>query len=96
MVQIATVKGGCGYASVSWSVVGNDVDDDMCGIGSFNITLSSMDISMTVITRMLSYDFTGLPDDTVFNVTVIGINVIRNSFISFDFVLLKTLVIESM
>ena len=97
MVDITTATGGCGYASVSWSVIGNVDDDDVCGIGSFNITLTSMDISMTVIVRSLSsYFFTGLPDDTVFNVTVIGINVIGDSFISFDFASLKTLVIESM
>ena len=96
VVQIKTATGGCGYASMSWSVIGNVDDDDMCGIGSFNITLTSMDMSMTVITRSLSYNFTGLPDDTVFNVTVIGISVIGNSFISFDFASLKTLVIESM
>ena len=96
MIDITTATGGCGYATVSWSVIDNVVDDLMCGIGSFNITLSSMDISMTVITRSLSYDFTGLPGDTVFNVTVIGISVIGRSFISFDFASLKTLVIESM
>ena len=96
MIEITTATGGCGYVYVSWSVIGDVVDDLMCGIGSFNITLSSMDISMTVITRSLSYDFTGLPDDTVFNVIVIGISVIGNSFISFDFASLKTLVIESM
>ena len=96
MVVITTATGGCGYASVSWSVNDNANDDDMCGIGSFNITLTSMDISMTVITRMLFYDFTGLPDDTLFNVTVIGINVIGKNFISFAFASLKTMAIESM
>ena len=97
VVQITTAAGGCGYASVSWSVINNVVDDDMCGIGSVNITLTSMDISMTMITRGLSsYDFTGLPDNTVFNVTVIGISVIGRSFISFAFASLKTMIIKSM
>ena len=96
VVNIATAMGGCGYASVSWRVIGNVADDDMCGIGSFNITLSSRGISIMVITRSLSYYFTGLPDNTVFNVTVIGINVIGNNFISFDFASLKTMIIESM
>ena len=97
VVEITTATGGCGYAIVSWSVIGNVDDDDMCGIGSFNITLTSMDKSITVITRRLSsYNFTGLPDDTVFNVTVIGINVIGNNFISFEFASLKTMIIESM
>ena len=97
VIDITATTGGCGYATVSWSVIGNVVDDFMCGIGSFNITLTSVDIFMTVITRRLfSYNFTGLPDDTVFNVTVIGINVIGRSFISFDFASLKTMAIESM
>ena len=96
VVNITTATGGCRYVSVTWSVIGNANDDDMCGIGSFNIKLTSVDISMTVITGMLSYNFTGLPDDTVFNVTVIGINVIGKSFISFDFASLKTMAIESM
>ena len=96
VIDITATTGGCGYATVSWSVINNVHDDDMCGIGSFNIILTSMDISMTVITRMLSHNFTGLPDDTVFNVTVIGISVIGGSFISFDFASLKTMVIKSM
>ena len=96
VVSITTATGGCRYVSVTWSVIDNANDDDMCGIGSFNITLTSMDISMTVITRMISYNFTELPDDAVFNVTVIGINVIGKSFISFAFASLKTMAIESM
>ena len=59
MINTITAIGGCRYVSVSWTVINNVPDDDMCGIGHFNVTLSSVGVSMTVITTVFSYNFTG-------------------------------------
>ena len=89
-----TAAGGCGYVSASWSVINNVPDDVMCGIGRFNVTLSSVDLSMTVITTMISYNFTGLPYDTIFNVTVIGTSINEKNIIDVAFISVRTM--ESM
>ena len=68
----------------------------MCGIGHFNVTLSSVGVSMTLSTTMIFYNFIGLPDDTVFNVTVVGININEKNVIYSIFTSVKTLIIESM
>ena len=67
----------------------------MCEIGHFNVTLSSVGVPMTVNTAMISYNFTGLPDDTLFNVTVIGISINEKNVIYSAFASVKTLIIES-
>ena len=95
MISIITTIGGCGYVYVSWTVIGNIPDDKMCGIGRVTITLSSVNVSMTEVALMNCYNFTGLPDDTLFNVTVIGTNTIDNNVISLAFTSVKTMIIES-
>ena len=96
MISIITSTGGCGYVYVSWTVIGNVPDDKMCGIGRVTVTLSSVDVSMTKIPVMNSYNFTRLPDATLFNVTVIGISTIDNNVISLDSTSVKTMIVESM
>ena len=95
MVEIATVTGGCGYVYVSWIVINNVPQDVTCGISGFTIVLSSMDVSMTVMTTMITHNFTGLPDDTLFNITVIGTN-INERKVSPASTAVKTMIIESM
>ena len=74
MVKITAAMGGCGYVHVSWTTTGNS---DMCRITQYNVTLSSATVNMTIsINGMLSHNFTGLPNNTLFNVTVTGISTI--------------------
>ena len=96
MINIITTARGCGYVYVSWIIIGNVPDDEMCGIGQVTITLSSVDVSITEVAVMNSYNFTTLPDDTSFNVTVIGTSTIENNVISLAFTSVKTMIIESM
>ena len=91
---MTTTTGGCGYISVSWSVINNVPDDAMGGISRFNVTLSSEGVSMIVIALMNSHSFTELPDDTLFNVTVIDISIDEKNVISLAFTSVRT--IESM
>ena len=75
VVEITAVVGGCRYVSVSWTAtdIGN-----VCSPVQYNVTLSSSTMNMTVsITSMNTHNFTELPEDTQFTVTVIGINMIR-------------------
>ena len=72
VVEIITATAGCGYVSVSWTATGNNNE---CRPVLYNVTLSSSTVDMTVpITSMNTHNFTKLPDDTQFTVTVIGIN----------------------
>ena len=76
LVEITTVTGGCGYVSVSWNVIGNN---DKCKVFFYNVTLSYIakdikSVILVLITTMSSYTFTGLPDDTLFNITVFGLS----------------------
>ena len=96
MINTVTATGGCGYVSVSWTVINNVPDDDMCKIGHFNVTLSSVGVSMTVRIVVFSYNFTGLPDDTLFNVTVIGTSINEKNVIKSAFISVTTSSIESM
>ena len=95
MIQITRATGGCGYVFMSWTVTDSDVDDD-CSIGRFNVELSSVDISVSVMSQMLSYNFTGLPDDTLFNVSVMGISLTGITVVNLVSTSLKTMIIESM
>ena len=94
MINIATSTGGCGYVYLSWIVINNVPDDDMCGISRFNVSISSVDVSMTVMTTMIFYNFTRLPDDTLFNVTVIGTSINGRNVASLAITSMKTM--ESM
>ena len=96
MISITTEVGGCGYVYVSWSVINNVPDDEMCGIGRVTIMLSSAYISMTEFPVLNSYNFTRLPDNTLFNVTVIGTSINERNIISPAFTSVKTMIIESM
>ena len=73
VVEITAATAGCGYVSVSWTSTSNS---DVCSPVRYNITLSSSTMVMTVsIISMNTHQFTELPDDTQFTVTVIGIDV---------------------
>ena len=73
VVEITAATAVCGYVSVSWTATGNS---DVCRPVQYNVTLSSSSaMDMTVsITSMNTHNFTELPDDTQFTVTVISIN----------------------
>ena len=79
VVKITKATGGCGNVSVSWNATGNNY---VCRVRVFNVTLSflSMDMMVFESARTTSYrrshSFTGLPYDTLFNITVIGNNVL--------------------
>ena len=96
MISIIAMTRGCGYVSVSWAVINNVPDDAMCGIAHFRVTLSSVDVSKTVMTIMNSYNFIRLPDNTLFNVTVIGTSINERNVISLAFTSVRTMIIESM
>ena len=53
-----------------------------------------MDISVTVIALRTSYNFTGLTDDTLFNVIVIGTSINEKNVIDVAFTSVRTM--ESM
>ena len=94
IVEITTATGGCGYIYVSWIVIGNISDDAMCSIGHLNIILSSVEVSIAVSTSMISYNFTGLPDNTLFNVTIIATSINEKNIVDLAFTSVRT--IESM
>ena len=71
VVEIKTATAGCEYVSVSWTATGNN---DVCSPVQYNVTLSSSTIETVLITSMNTHNFTELPDDTQFTVTVISIN----------------------
>ena len=72
VIEITTATTGCGYVSVSWTATGNN---DECSPVQYNVTLSSSTMNMIVSTTSMStHNFTKLPKDTQFTVTVIGIN----------------------
>ena len=72
MVEVRTVKGGCGYVSATWAMIG--ITNELCSTVQYNVTLSSATttVSTPVLTTANFYNFTGLPDDTPFDVTVFG------------------------
>ena len=89
--------GGFGYVYVKWSVFGSLPYDDTCSISHFNVILSSVYNSTTVVvTSGISYNFTGLSNGTLFNVTVVGINVKGNNFTNPAFASVRTNVTEGM
>ena len=94
VINIITATGGCGYVIVSWAVINNVPNDAMCGIAHLIVTLSSVDVSITEIVTVNYYNFTRLPDDTLFNVTVIGTSINEKDVISRTFTSVKTM--ESM
>ena len=96
-IKITMIMGGFGYIYVKWFVTGNVHHDPICNIIRFIVTLSSMDNSATVVVYSgISHNFTGLPDDTLFNVTVVGINVNGDNFTNLAFASVRTNVTEGM
>ena len=95
MIEITTTTGGCGYVYVSWSVIDNE-HDDVCSIGRINVILSSVDIFVLATSNTYFHNFTGLPDDTIFNVTVIGTDLIGTTVVNLASASLRTQAIESM
>ena len=72
MVKITAATGGCGYVSVSWTTPNSS---EVCRSTQYNVTLSSATMKIIISSVTLnSHNFTGLPDDTLFKVTVTGIN----------------------
>ena len=82
VVKITAATEGCGYVYVSWTVIGNN---DICEITNFHATLVlivmglPMGITKQISTEMNSYNFTGLSDDTLFDVTIIGSSRVVNA-----------------
>ena len=95
VVEITTAASGCGYVYVSWSITDSN-HDDMCSIGRINVALLSVDVSVSVMSQLLYHNFTGLPDDTLYNVTVMGISLTGTTVVSLASTSLKTKVIKSM
>ena len=95
VVGITTAIGGCGYVNISWSTTGNN---DECSVFSYNLILSyvTMDDNVTesMITTMNSSTFTGLPDDTEFNITVSGIGIMQD-ILTLDCTSVSTVAFES-
>ena len=72
VIEITAATTGCGYVSVSWTATGSS---NVCSPVQYNVTLSSSTMNMTVSTTSMStHNFTKLPENTQFTVTVIGIN----------------------
>ena len=75
VVKITAAMGGCGYVNVSWTAINSS---DVCKITQYNVTLSSATVNMIIsISGMNTHNFTRLPNDTLFNVTVTGITTTR-------------------
>ena len=93
MVKITRITSGCGYVYVSWIVIGNPYyyGNLHCSIGRIFVTLSSVNVDITSVSSRNSHNFTGLPADTVFNVTVIGTS-LRDVFVNSA---MTTVVLES-
>ena len=90
-VYIAAITGGFRYVYIKWFVTGNVHHDPICSIAGFKVTLSSIDNSTTVVVNsVISHNFTGLPDNTSFNVTVVGININDNGFTNLAFASVRT------
>ena len=72
MIEI-TATGGCGYVNVSCTPTNNN---DVCGPVQYNVTLfsSSTTTNMSVLNTSMDYSFSSLPNNTQFNVIVIGID----------------------
>jgi len=67
VIETVTVTGGCRYVCVTWTAINASVN--------FNVTLlSPVAMNMTITTPSNSYNFTGLPGNTQYDVTVFGTN----------------------
>ena len=69
MVEI-TATGGCGYVTVSWTVIGND---DPCPVVYYTIKVfsSTLDELTTVTITHNQHTFNKLPYDSLFHVTIL-------------------------
>ena len=57
---------------MSWNATGSS---DVCRITQYNVSLSSATVNIIIlISGINSHNFTGLPDDTLFNIAVTGFN----------------------
>ena len=92
MVEI-TATGGFGYVNVSWTVIDNN---NICEIVNFNVLLVSVPTGITerISTDMYSYNFTGLPDDTLFHISIIGSSELVNTDSASTSV--RTMILKSM
>ena len=72
LVEVTAVTGGCGYVSARWAAIG--IISELCKTIQYNVTLSSasMNVSMPILTTTNFHNFTGLPDDTLYDVTLFG------------------------
>ena len=93
MIEI-TATGGYRYVYVSWSVSAN-ANDGVCRITKIVVAISFMDESMIVNSGPVgSHNFTGLPDNTTFNISIVGTNMMSSS-ISSNFTSVKTTAADS-
>jgi len=68
VIETVTVTGGPGYVSVTWTAI-------KYGSVNFNVALSSpVAMDVTITTPNDFYNFTGLPGETQYDVTVFGTN----------------------
>ena len=73
VIETVTITSGRGYVSVTWTAI-------KYGIVTFTVTLlSPASMNMTITTPNNYYNFTGLLDDTQYDVTVFGTNMCRMS-----------------
>ena len=71
LVEVTAVTGGCGYVSARWAAIG--IISELCKTVQYNVTLSAiMNVSMPILTTANFHNFTGLPDDTLYDVTLFG------------------------
>ena len=79
---------------VSWSVPGS-VTNGVCKIVNFEVTVSFMNTFNKVVNvSERSHNFTGLPDNTTFNVTVLGFNMMLKR-IGLNFTSVRTMSVDS-
>ena len=75
MLDIVAVRLGCGYFYISWTV---NNSKEICKVQSFIVKLSTRGFKYDLATDKTFNNFTNLPGDTVFNVTVFGTNKANN------------------
>ena len=88
-LDIVTTRVGCGYFYLSWAI---NSSEEKCKVKTFEVHLDAPRYSYYLSTETTFNNFTDLPGDTPFNVTVFGTNkqtsVVKDSAttVAFDFV----------
>ena len=98
MLDIVTVKLGCGYFYLSWTINSNE---EICKVQTYVVYLFSPRIKHYIYTGQTFDNFT-LPGDTVFNVTVFGTNkkggdiTVKDAITTVEHTSVKTVAIRGM